>query len=133
MRNNFVQPQPRSDVEKQNVAAEAMGGQTKGGKPRAPRFHRMSITAAANGVSVDHDVKVPVKKGKTGGQEFHGSSLPTSGEDGTRTHNSTHVFGGDHPVMHHIHAIHKHIMDNLHQQGVEGLGTDSDGDSDDVD
>jgi hypothetical protein len=123
------QSQPRSDIEKGNIAAEAMGMPTKG-KARAPRFHRMSITAAANGVSVNHTMKVKVKRGHTTNSgEQRGSTLPTSGDDMTH-HDSEHVFGGDHPVMHHINAIHQHIMTNLKSTGTMPAGAVDDDDED---
>lgn len=102
--------QPRSDMEAGNIAAEAMGGETKG-KPRAPRFHRMSIEAAANGVTINHTVKVPVKQGKTKGEQFPGGGASPSlaGSDGERHVETQGVFGHDHPIMQHVHAIHKHM------------------------
>lgn len=120
------QSQPRGDVEKANIASEAFGGQGKG-KPRAPKFHRMSITAAENGVSINHTMKVKTgKTSKTGARS--GSSFPMSGsDDGVTEKNTEHVFGNDHPVMHHLHAIHKHIASNI---GGMGDFTDPDGDGD---
>lgn len=101
--------QPRGTVEKQNLAAEVMGGKTKGNHPRAPKFHRMSITAAENGVSVEHTVK----KFKNDTKHKGGNDTPvnpsSTGPWGEGTDTKTHVLGNDHPMMAHLNALHEHF------------------------
>ena len=111
--------QPRGAAEAKNIASEAMGGKSK---PRAPRFHRMSITAAENGVSVEHTVKKFSKGEKTRGGNDTAVNPSPSGPWGDRTweESKTHVLNSDHPMMAHINALHEHF----------GGSSDSDDDGD---
>ena len=127
---DFGPPQPRDRGEKENVAREVLGQKTHS-RTHAPKFHRMSITAAQNGVSINHTMKVPVKKGKnTNSGQISGGVTPMSGDDGMVHKDTEHVFGHDHPVMEHLHAIHQHIMTNMRNQGNPAGAEDFDGDSD---
>lgn len=116
--------QPRGEVEKKNVAKEAMGGGTS--KPRAPRFHRMSIVAAENGVSVEHTIKKFPKTEKTKGAEDTQVNPSPSGPWGDGTDTKTHVLGSDHPMMAHVNALHEHFASN----SGSGGGGDNDLDED---
>jgi hypothetical protein len=101
--NDFNRPQPRGDAEMKNVAAESFGQGKPGkssGRPRSPRFHRMSITAAENGFSLDHTVEKKSQRKNSDG-----------GMDPMTDHVSkTAVFGHDHPISHHIKALHDHMV-----------------------
>lgn len=103
MVNDFDRPQPRGQAEMKNVAAEALG--QKGGKPHAPRFHRMSITAAENGHSISHTI-VKKRKPPKGGVDNTSPGV-SDGEDHV---SKEAVFGHDHPIAQHIQAIHDHMM-----------------------
>lgn len=103
--------QPRNVAEAKNIASAAMGGQGKdgSGKPRAPKFHRMSITAAENGVSVEHTVKKFPNKEKTKGGQDTPVNPSSSGPWGEGAETKTHVLGSDHPMMQHLNALHEHF------------------------
>lgn len=92
------QPQPKTDPEKSSVARSVMGLDDSE-KPRAPRFHHISIASAANGATVEHrHPPKPPKKGE------HGEAMSTSSEEA-----KPFVVGEDHPIMKHVNAIHDAI------------------------
>jgi len=110
--NDFNRPQPRSEEEMHNVAAEAMG--FGAGRKKAPRFHRMSISAAENGFSIDHTMEHEPEdndRNRESGDPFHQERHTTK----------TVVFGHDHPMSAHIHALHDH-MKQFHGEGTQSTG-----------
>jgi hypothetical protein len=105
MKSDFDRPQPRGQTEMQNIASESFGQTKPGTKPRSPKFHRMSITAAENGFSLDHTVE---KKRKPRPNDDSRGIGPE-----TDHVSKTAVFGHDHPISHHIKALHDHMV-SLH-------------------
>lgn len=97
--NDFDVPQPRGQAEIANVASEAMG--MKGGKLHSPKFHRMSISAAENGYSVDHTIESE----PSDNDRNRNSSDPMAGQGPHHT-TKTHLVTTGHPAYHHIQAIH---------------------------
>lgn len=99
-------PQPASDLEKGAVAREVMGLDTnKTPEHRAPRFHRLSIAAASNGATIDHEHKP--KPIKTSGDSNPSKSPATP--DYSPSHAEPYLVHADHPIMKHINAIHDEI------------------------
>lgn len=113
--------QPKGRSEKAQVAADAFDN--KSPNPATPsrpsrKFHRMSITAAENGVSVEHSIKKFRNATKErGGQDTPvnpSSSGPWGSGDDVET--KTHVLGNDHPMMAHLNALHEHFSGSGNDQ-----------------
>lgn len=117
--NDFSAPQPRGQSELSDVSAEAMGQQP--GKIHAPRFHRMSITSAENGYSVDHTTKHEPSDNDRNRET--GDPMVGQGPNGSREITKTHLVTRDHPAYQHIHAIHESLSDGgstrPHGQGFQ--------------
>lgn len=110
-KNDFDRPQPRSSQEMENISAESMGQQPSG-KMHAPRFHRMSISAAENGYSVDHTVEDE----PSDNDRNRDSGDPMAGQGPHHT-TKTHLVTAHHPAYHAIHAIHESLTSGTKDKG----------------
>lgn len=106
----FHPRQPGNNAEKAQVAASAMGMKLPKAHKTPGKFHRMSIDAAENGVTVEHFTHSE--------KEHGGANTPSFPETKSTKH-----------VIQHGHKMHSHIQ-ALNDYFTDPSGTQPDGDSD---